>query len=150
MEATNARSRAFKYGTNVVLGVVLLFVVLIVLNYFADRSLRRIDLTRDKQFTTSEATKHLLASLKDKVNITVYATEHDTPPSWTEEREQLRSLLYEYRLNSGGRVSYDFKDPSADEKVKKEAEQTGIREVQMQQVGSEELNLKLGYLGMVI
>lgn len=150
MEATNARSRVFKYGTNVVAATLLLLVVLGVVNYLANKSLRRIDLTRDKEYTTSDATKHLLASLKDQVNVTVYATEHDTPPNWTEEREQLRSLLYEYRLHSGGRVNYVFKDPSADEKVKKEAEQTGIQEVQMQQVGTEELKVNLGYLGMVV
>lgn len=147
---TNASHRTIKYGTNVVLGTVLFFAVLVAINFFATKSRQRIDLTRSKQYTISEATRKILSSLKDRVNVTVYATMQETPPDWTEQREQLRDLLQEFRLASGGKVHFTFKDPSADPKIEEEAQKKGIREQTMQKVGTTELSLKAGYLGFVV
>src|SRR5437763_25519 len=140
-EAQSRRTRTLKYGTNVIVGSILFLVILVVANFIANRSQARVDLTRDKDFTLSEATKGLLTSLKDLVTVTVYATQHDTPPDWTEQREQLRSLLYEYRVRSRGKVNYVFKDPSADPKVATEAEQAQVQQQPMQHIGSQELSL---------
>jgi ABC-type uncharacterized transport system involved in gliding motility auxiliary subunit len=147
---TNAGTRAIKYGTNVVIGTILFFVVLVAINFFAEKSRTRVDLTQGKQYTISDATRRILTSLKDRVNITVYATMQETPPDWTEQRNQLFDLLQEYRLASNGKVHFAFKDPTADPKVEAEAAQKGIREQTMQKVGSSELSLKAGYLGFVV
>src|SRR6476660_9608812 len=88
------RARTLKYGTNVVIGTLLLFVILVAINWFANRAQTRLDLTANKQYTTSAATANILNNLKDKVTVKVYATEKDTPPEWTEQRNQLRDLLY--------------------------------------------------------
>ncbi|MGB9691497.1 MAG: GldG family protein [Candidatus Sumerlaeaceae bacterium] len=143
-------NRTLKYGTNVVIGTILFFAVLVAINFFAGKSRMRVDLTRGKQFTISEATRKILASLKDRVNITVYATMQETPPDWTEQRNQLFDLLQEYRIASRGKVHFTFKDPSADPKIEEEAQRKGIREQTMQKVGTTELSLKAGYLGFVV
>ncbi|AXA37369.1 MAG: hypothetical protein D6691_12265 [Candidatus Hydrogenedentota bacterium] len=150
MTTNNHTSRTLKYGTNVVVGTLLFFAVLVAINFFAIKAQKRVDLTRNKQYTISEATRQLLRSLKDNVNVTVYATQQDTPPDWTEQREQLRDLLQEYRLESRGKVKFVFKDPSADPKIEEEAQRKGIREQTMQKVGTTELSLKAGYLGFVV
>lgn len=147
---TNASNRAIKYGTNVVIGTILFFAVLLAINFFATKSRMRMDLTRGKQYTISEATRKILTSLKDRVNVTVYATMQETPPDWTEQRNQLLDLLQEYRLASRGKVHFTFKDPSADPKIEEEAQKRGIREQTMQKVGTTELSLKAGYLGFVV
>lgn len=147
---TTHTGRTLKYGTNVVVGTILFLVVLVMINYFAGRFRWRADLTRSKQYTVSLATKNLLGSLKDVVTVTVYATEQDTPPEWTEQRNQLRDLLYEYRIYAGNRLNYTFKDPSADPKAAREAEQAGIREIPMQKTSTTELSVKMGWLGMVV
>ncbi|MGC8742147.1 MAG: GldG family protein [Candidatus Sumerlaeaceae bacterium] len=147
---TNVSNRTLKYGTNVVIGTILFFAVLVAINFFAGKSRMRVDLTRGKQFTISEATRKILASLKDRVNITVYATMQETPPDWTEQRNQLFDLLQEYRIASRGKVHFTFKDPSADPKIEEEAQRKGIREQTMQKVGTTELSLKAGYLGFVV
>jgi gliding-associated putative ABC transporter substrate-binding component GldG len=143
------RARNLKYGTNVGVGTVLMFVILAAIVWFADRLQKRIDLTANKQYTTSKATEGLLKSLKDVVTVTVYATEKDTPPEWTEQRNQLRDLLYEYRLKSNRKVQYTFKDPS-DTKVEEEAKKAGIRPQEMQQASMTEYSVKIGYLGFVV
>jgi|GEM_PF-2298342 gliding-associated putative ABC transporter substrate-binding component GldG len=150
MTTNNTTNRMIKYGTNVVVGTILFLAVLVALNFFATKSRVRIDLTRSKQYTISEATRRILSSLKDRVNVTVYATMQETPPDWTEQRNQLFDLLQEYRVASRGKVYFTFKDPSADPKIEQEAQQKGIREQTMQKVGTTEINLKAGYLGFVV
>ncbi len=147
---TNASNRAFKYGTNVVVGTILFLCVLLAINFFAVKSRARVDLTRNKQYTVSDATRRILTSLKDRVNVTVYATMRETPPDWTEQRNQLIDLLQEYRLVSKGRVYFTIKDPSADPKIADEAQRKGVREQTMQKVGADELSLKAGFLGFVV
>lgn len=147
---TNASNRAIRYGTNVVIGTILFLVVLLAINFFAGKSRVRVDLTRGKQYTISDATRKILTSLKDRVNVTVYATMQETPPDWTEQRNQLLDLLQEYRIASRGKVHFTFKDPSADPKIEEEAQRRGIREQTMQKVGATELSLKAGYLGFVV
>ncbi|MGI8906371.1 MAG: GldG family protein [Candidatus Sumerlaeaceae bacterium] len=148
-DAGARRARTLKYGTNVLVGTILLLVILVAVNWFANRLQKRVDLTVNKQYTTSKATEGLLASLKDKVTVSVYATEKDTPPEWTEQRNQLRDLLYEYRLKSKQKVQYTLKDPS-DSKVEEEAKKAGIRPQEMQQASMTEYSVKLGYLGFVV
>jgi gliding-associated putative ABC transporter substrate-binding component GldG len=150
MATSDHSARTLKYGTNVVVATILFFVVLVAVNYFAASSQKRLDLTRSQQYTVSEATRNLLHSLKDIVTVKVYATEQDTPPDWTEQRNQLRNLLYEYRIHSKGRLNYEFKDPGSDPKIEQEAQQKGVREQAMQKVGTTEYSLKAGYLGFVV
>lgn len=144
------RARTFKYGANAIIGTILLAIILLGVNWFAGRMQARIDLTRNQLYTTSVATENLLKNLEDQVTVTVYATEKDTPPEWTEQRRQLRDLLQEYRRKSNGKLRYSFKDPSSDEKVGQEAQSAGIREQQMQQASMTEFSLKVGYLGFVV
>lgn len=143
-------ARKLKYGTNVIIGTIAFVALLVAANFLASRMQWRLDLTRSKQFTVSDATKQLLRSLKDIVTVNVYATKQDTPPDWTEQREQLIGLLREYRRYSGGRVHYTVKDPSNDDKAKQEAQSAGIREQPMQKQSSTEISVKVGYLGMII
>ncbi len=149
-EAPARGARAIKYGTNVLVGSALFLVILGALNFFAIKSNWRADLTRSGMYTVSSATRNLLALLKDDVIITVYATEQGVPADIAEERNQLRNLLMEYRSLSKGRVKFSFKDPSADPEVQRKAEEAGIKQVEMQQVGNTEYSLKAGYFGMAL
>lgn len=149
-ENKSRASRAAKYGTNVLLGTALFLVILGALNFMAERSNWRVDLTRNKSFTLSESSQGILRGLKDKVTVTVYATEKGVPAEVAEQRNQLRSLLLQYRNVSSGRVSFTFRDPAADPDALTKAEQAGIPAVQMQTLGDAEFSIKEGYFGMVL
>ena len=149
-ENKSRASRAAKYGTNVLLGTALFLVILGALNFMAERSNWRVDLTRNKSFTLSESSQGILRGLKDKVTVTVYATEKGVPAEVAEQRDQLRSLLLQYRNVSSGRVSFTFRDPAADPDALTKAEQAGIPAVQMQTLGDAEFSIKEGYFGMVL
>lgn len=141
-------ARALKYGTNVVIATVLFLVILGAINFFAEKARWRVDLTSMKQYTVSKATRDLLGRLQDVVKVTVYATQQNTPPDWTEQRNQLRDLLYEYRLISRGKINYSFRDPSADPEIEREAQQAGIQELLMTEQSATEVGVKKGYFGM--
>ncbi len=54
---------------------------LFVLNFVAQRFFFRVDLTEEKRYTMSDATKKLLRDLKQPVTVTVYLT-GDFPPAF--------------------------------------------------------------------
>ncbi len=142
--------RRFKHGSNAIVGTILLIVSLVAVYYIADRSSWRIDLTRNQRFTLASATQNILKRLDSQVNVTVYATSEGTPPAWTEQRNQLRDLLMEYRSLSKGKVKFTFVDPSKDPAVERKAQENQIRRQLMAQESAKEMSARDGYLGFVV
>lgn len=93
-------------------------VVLLVL--FIGSFLRvRQDLTSEKRFTLTEATKDLVDSLKDVVFVKVYL-KGDLPADLQQLSSAMRDLLDEMRVRNPDQLQYTFVDPSAgvDEKTR--------------------------------
>lgn len=150
LEDYSRRARTLKFGSNVVLGIVLFAVILVAANYIAYKKPFQLDLTRDKQYTVSGATEKLLKSLKDQATVTVYASTKDVPPDWRRQLNELEALLRRYRSISGGKLTYVLKDPSAAPEAAEEARKAGISQQQMQQVAQTQLSFALGYLGFTV
>jgi gliding-associated putative ABC transporter substrate-binding component GldG len=89
-----------------VLGGLLLF------NFIAQRVFFRLDLTEEKRYTMSPATKALLRDLKQPVTITVYLT-GDFPPAFRRLEQGVRETLTEFQVYGGANLNYIFIDPSA-------------------------------------
>ncbi|SFP76761.1 gliding motility-associated ABC transporter substrate-binding protein GldG [Hymenobacter arizonensis] len=89
-----------------VLGGLLLF------NYVAQRFFFRLDLTEEKRYTMSPATKTLLRDLKSPVTVTVYLT-GDFPPAFRRLEQGVRETLNEFQVYGGANLNYIFIDPSA-------------------------------------
>ncbi|MDO7853413.1 gliding motility-associated ABC transporter substrate-binding protein GldG [Hymenobacter convexus] len=89
-----------------VLGLLLLF------NFTAQRFFFRLDLTEEKRYTMSDATKKLLRDLKQPVTITVYLT-GDFPPAFRRLEQGVRETLTEFQVYGGANLNYIFIDPSA-------------------------------------
>ena len=69
--------------------------ILVLLNILAAKFFFRIDLTEDKRYTLSEATKNLLNEFEDPVTITAYFSE-GLPPNIDQTRIEFKDLLSEY------------------------------------------------------
>jgi gliding-associated putative ABC transporter substrate-binding component GldG len=89
-----------------ILGLLLLF------NFTAQRFFFRLDLTEEKRYTMSDATKKLLRDLKQPVTITVYLT-GDFPPAFRRLEQGVRETLTEFQVYGGANLNYIFIDPSA-------------------------------------
>jgi len=85
---------------------------LLLLNFVAQRFFFRLDLTQEKRYTMSPATKQLLSKLPEPVSVTVYLT-GDFPPAFRRLEQAVRETLTEMQVYGGANLSYVFVDPSA-------------------------------------
>jgi gliding-associated putative ABC transporter substrate-binding component GldG len=129
------------------LRVALVFLILVVLNIVSIRLFGRFDLTSNKVYSLSEASKTLVRSLDDKVTVHAYFTE-DLPAPYNGHRRQVLDQLNDYKAFSGGKLQFEFIDPNT-EKAEKEAQQQGIPPIQVQVVNNDKAEVKKGYMGLV-
>ncbi|MDD4373718.1 MAG: gliding motility-associated ABC transporter substrate-binding protein GldG [Bacteroidales bacterium] len=89
-------------------GIVLVLIVL--LNIIGSFVFTRIDLTSEKRYTLSKATRDILSQLNDYVYFRVYL-EGDFPAGFKKLRRETREMLDEFRAYSKF-VEYKFVNPS--------------------------------------
>lgn len=80
----------------------------------------RFDLTSEKRYTLSKATKKLIENLDNVVYVKVYL-EGDFPAGFKRLRNSTKEMLDEFRAISKENIQYEFINPSedSDEKVRK-------------------------------
>lgn len=87
------------------------FVLLLILNVWAADHFFRLDLTEDKRYSITPATKGLLQDLEDVVYVDVYL-EGDVPSGFKRLQRSIRETLEEFQNYAGGNVQYNFIDPA--------------------------------------
>ncbi len=93
-----------KYGWAAVL------VALVVVNILASRWHSRIDLTAEKRYTVSQATRSLIQSLPEPVTITVFL-EGNLPAGFKKLASATRDMLQEFKEIDGQNIRYFFRQP---------------------------------------
>lgn len=90
-----------------------LFVLILLagLNWLASVLFFRWDLTEDKRYTISDATKQLLSNLDKNVIVNVYLS-GEFPPGFERLESATRETLEEFKTYSNGHLSFQFSDPS--------------------------------------
>lgn len=129
--------------------IILFTGIVIFTNMIGGRILGRIDLTQNRLYTLSSATTDVLNGLSDVVNVTVYASSQ-LPPQYQSVLRDIKDNLYDYQNLGQGNLVVKYKDPLSDSTVAQEATSLGVRQVQFNVVGQEELQVKNGYLGLVV
>ncbi len=120
--------KRIKFGSNTVAFIALILGILVLVNFLSSRRFLRADLTEDKRYTVSKATKNVLKSLDDIVTITVYYSTE--PADLARVRREIRDVLDEYKAFSQ-KLQIDFIDPADfDDAQKQELRFKGIPEVQ--------------------
>lgn len=146
---------------------------LVLINILGLNVFGRVDLTQNKIFTLSQASKDTMKSLEEPVTITAYFTEN-LPPPYAGNARYVRDLLEEYRAASKGKLGYEFIDPATQEtaedkekkkevkrdifgravreqtSVEKELTQTGVQPVEIRVVEEDQAQTKRAYMGLVI
>jgi ABC-2 type transport system permease protein len=89
-----------------------LVVILAGINWLATVLFFRLDLTDDKRYTISDATKQLLENLDKNVQVNVYLA-GDFPPGFKRLENATREMLDEFKTYSGGKLNFQFSDPSS-------------------------------------
>jgi ABC-2 type transport system permease protein len=104
-------------------------VIIVLLNIAGSFVFHRFDLTSEKRYSLSPATKDLLKSLDDVVLVKVYL-EGEFPAGFKRLRNETKEMLDEFRAYAGDNVQYEFINPSesTDEKVRNQVYQHLLKE----------------------
>jgi len=151
---TNTTGKRSLKGQNVT-RLVLLLLILIVVNVISSFVFTRFDLTSEKRFTLSPATKNFVGNLKDIAYIKVYL-DGDFPPAFKRLQSATREMLDELRAYSNGNLEYEFINPS--ENPDKEARNSlysqlvskGIQPTNLQAKNKEETSEQIIFPGALI
>jgi ABC-type uncharacterized transport system involved in gliding motility auxiliary subunit/ABC-type transport system involved in multi-copper enzyme maturation permease subunit len=141
----NRRDRYQSY----VVGISLFIGIVVLSSILGNRIPGRIDLTANRAYTISSATQKTLSTLPDIVTITLYASSK-LPSQFAPTVRDTKDLLRDYQSLGHGKISVVVRDPSNNAEVSQEANGVGVKEVQFNVIGSEEFQLKTGYLGLVV
>lgn len=125
-----------------------LFVVaLLLLNAVSFRAFFRVDLTAQRAYSLSRASRETIRSLEEPLSVKVFFTKN-LPSPYNGVETYLRDLLVEYG-GAGNKISYSFFDmekPDAQEL----ARSYGVEQVQVQEVKDNEVGVKNAYMGLVV
>lgn len=137
-----------KYGGNTLAVVAIIFGILALINFLSTRRFIRADLTEDKRYTISKATKNVLDTLDDIVTITAYFSTN--PAEVAQIRRDIRDVLDEYNAFSK-KLQIDFVNPADfDDGQKQELRFKGIPEVQINVVKKDKAEIANVYMGISI
>ena len=141
-------NKRIKYGGNTLAFVAIIFGILVLINFLSTRRFIRADLTEDKRYTISTATKNVIDTLDDIVTITAYFSTN--PAEVAQIRRDVRDVLDEYNAFSK-RLQIDFVNPADfDDGQKQELRFKGIPEVQINVVKKDKAEIANVYMGISI
>jgi gliding-associated putative ABC transporter substrate-binding component GldG len=130
-------------------GLVLFGLFLVLVNVVANWVYLRFDLTARHAYSLSSSSKRLVKELEDPLVIKVYFTP-DLPSPYNTYGRYVRDLLTEYRGASHGKVRFEFMLPAPQKEFEQRAMEAGLAPVQFQEAGSNQLNIRRGFMGLVM
>jgi ABC-type uncharacterized transport system involved in gliding motility auxiliary subunit len=132
-------------------------VVVVLLNIAGLTVFERFDLTENKAFSLSDASKAAVATLSEPLTIKVFFSQ-TLPPPHNNTELYLQDLLKEYAIHGNKHFNYTFHNVSADTEGISESAQAnrelargyGINPVQIQLVENDEVKFQQVYMGLVM
>jgi ABC-2 type transport system permease protein len=134
-----------------------LLIILVGINYLASIAHARIDLTQEKRYTLSPATKKMLRGLHDKVSITVLLT-GDMPAGFKKLSNSTKEMLQEFKELAGNNIHFNFEKPgeglsdTAKDKMQMRLDSLGLKptNVKVQAKAGEAQEERLVYPGALV
>ena len=134
-------------ASNALMYSVLVVGIVVVVNLLGTRVFGRLDLTENKVYTLSPASKDVVRNLGDYFTIKAYISK-DLPPELANVSRYVRDLLDEYRTYSKGKLRFEAADPGADKKIEDEATACKVQKLQIQVLRSQKFEVGAYYLGL--
>ena len=99
-----------------IIQLIFAMVIILLINIISSFVFTRVDLTAEKRYSLSPATKNLLRNLRDVVFFKVYL-EGDLPPGFKRLSNETREMLDEFRAFTD-KIQYEFVNPSGNPDLK--------------------------------
>jgi ABC-2 type transport system permease protein len=146
-----------KKGSEIYIRFLVYLVIVVLVNIAGITLFFRLDLTANKMYSISEASKKVVSTLSEPLTVKVFFTKNLPAPHNNTER-YLHDLLEEYGIYASHYFNYHFYDVSAEEGELSEEKQEnqrlannyGIHPVQIQAIEKDEVKFQRAYMGMVI
>lgn len=110
---------------------------------------KRLDMTEEKEFTLSRATKDVLAKLQDRLTIKLYYSK-DLPAQLGQIQESASDMLEELKAHAAKPLIIEPADPDSNEVKEHETIALGITPLQLNIVEKDKRELKKIYMGMAL
>ena len=131
------------------ISILLVTVIIAVIFLLSRQYFLRLDLTEDKQFTMSKATRNILKELEDPVVVKAYFSEN-LPADFERIRTDFQNMLIEYNNISKGKVDYQLIDPASDPAIEQQAMQSGVQPLLINVREKDEASQKKAFMGAVV
>jgi len=132
-----------------IVSILLIIGILILVNLLSKRFFYRLDLTENKEYTLSQATKDIIQNLEDPVTVSAYFSE-DMPQQMKKIKEDFQEMLFEYATLSNGMIDYEIIDPKESPEKEQEIQQNGIRPLTVQVRENDQFKQQQVYLGAIL
>lgn len=127
---------------------VLLVILLILLNIVSSTLFLRIDLTSQKAFSISKASKDVVKYIDSPLSIKVFFSKN-LPSPYNNVQQYILDLLSEYKSSSSKNFSYQVFDMDKEEN-QIIAQEFGLGPVQIDNIGTSEISTKIAWMGIII
>jgi ABC-type uncharacterized transport system involved in gliding motility auxiliary subunit len=136
---------------------IIYLVIVVLVNVAGITLFFRADLTADKIYSISDASKKVVATLSEPLTIKVFFTK-DLPPPYNNTERYLHDLFEEYAIHGNQFFNYRFYNVSAAEgdlsdsarENQKIANNYGIQPIQIQVVDKDEVKFQKAYMGLAL
>ena len=129
--------------------IFILLAFLIAVNFLALQNSVYFDLTEEKIYTTSEATKDILKGLKDEVSVNFYISK-DLPSDLNNTKTQLADLMNQYQDIAGSKLKVSYSEPENIPEKVQELGEKGIPQIQFNVIEKDKYEVKQGFFGVEI
>jgi ABC-2 type transport system permease protein len=136
------------------LDLILLFAIIVVVNFLGSMYYHRFDLTEEKRYSLSPASKNFMKNLKDVVTVRVFLT-GKLPSGFKELENATKDILNEFKAYAGSNLEYEFVDlsifdKSTQEKIGKELMEAGLNPINLREISSGEEVQKMIFPGAMV
>ena len=136
---------------------IIYLVVVVMANVAGITLFFRADLTANKIYSISKASKEVVATLSEPLSIKVFFTK-DLPPPYNNTERYLHDLFEEYAIYANKFFNYRFYDVSAEEgeltaearENQKIANNYGIHSIQIQVIDKDQVKFQKAYMGLAL
>lgn len=146
--ASPAGPRKAARAGNVLVTAAFLVGGIVLVNLIATRAFTRLDLTEQKMYTISAASKALVKNLPDYLNVTAYISE-DLPPELKALGRYVRDTIDEY-ASAGTKFRWEAIDPGKDDAKKQQASSCQVDPLQIQVLREGKFEVGTYYLGLCL
>jgi gliding-associated putative ABC transporter substrate-binding component GldG len=134
-------------ASNATTFVVLVIGAVVAVNLIGTRLFGRLDLTENKVYTLSNASKEIVRGLPDYLTVKAYISK-DLPPELANTSHYVRDLMDDYKTYSKGKLHFEAADPESDKKIEDEAAACKVQKLQIQVMRSQKFEVGTYWLGL--